>query len=62
MKNEQNEFSEINNKWDFHELPSGHEMRFLVKLDSKKSRNRNNLYKLMGIAAVFVVGFILFQT
>jgi hypothetical protein len=62
MKNEPNEFSEINDKWDFQELPTGHEMRFLTKLDSEKSKNRNNLYRLIGIAAVFVVGFIIFQT
>lgn len=62
MKYEPNEFTENNDKWDFQELPSGHEMRFLSKLDSKKTRNRNNLYKLIGIAAVFVIGFLLFQT
>jgi len=62
MKNDQNECTEINDKWDFQELPTGHEMRFLSKLDTRKSRNWNNLYKLIGIAAVFVVGFVLFQT
>lgn len=62
MKKEDKDFLGINDQWDFQELPEGHEMRFLSKLDAKKSRSRVNFYKLIGIAAVFVVGFLLFQT
>jgi hypothetical protein len=54
-------FNTHQNQFDVEDLPSGHELRFLQKMNRKKSSKKSILYKIVGLAAVFVIGFLIFQ-
>ncbi len=54
-------FNAHQNQFDVEDLPSGHELRFLQKMNHKKSSKKSILYKIVGLAAVFVIGFFVFQ-
>lgn len=53
-------FNNHKDVWDLENLADGHESRFLEKLVDRKVKKPTFLYKIAGIAAVFVLGISMF--
>uniref|UniRef100_UPI004049DB94 hypothetical protein n=1 Tax=Flavobacterium sp. TaxID=239 RepID=UPI004049DB94 len=53
-------FNTHKDAWDLENLAEGHDSRFLEKLVDRKVKKPTFLYKIAGIAAVFVLGISMF--